>query len=401
MKITFIGDIMAEPPVLKAAKQKDGSYNFDGVFEYVKPLLAEADFVAGNLETPLASESAKYSQNHFCFNAPDSYVDACKNAGIGMVATSNNHTFDRGYEGMERTVRVMEEKGMGYHGTALRGSEHREAFYTTVGDTKIAIIAYTYGTNYGSDSGGLALAEGEYAGTVNLLRPQQESVYLPGVVHELDWLDKAFPNMHPDRKGMLKKRLGMCHVYTRSDDRLNKETCAPHIRQMQEDIRKAKENADLVIFYPHMGGQFNLKPGYISQYVVEKALEAEPDAIIASHAHCPQLATFIGGVPVAYSIGNFNMSPLSSYTYPEHLSQYGLAMHLYVEDKKIQKVTFSMLLNHAKRGTQIAGYPVDDLYKTLNKEKEKQQLIKDIQKLYSMVTGKILTEPFVRREYEL
>ena len=33
MKITFLGDIMAEPPVLKAAKKRDGSYDFRGVFK--------------------------------------------------------------------------------------------------------------------------------------------------------------------------------------------------------------------------------------------------------------------------------------------------------------------------------------------------------------------------------
>ena len=33
MKLTFIGDIMIEPPVLRAGRQKDGSYDFYGVFE--------------------------------------------------------------------------------------------------------------------------------------------------------------------------------------------------------------------------------------------------------------------------------------------------------------------------------------------------------------------------------
>jgi len=32
MAVTFLGDIMIEPPVLKAAKRKGGTYNFDGVY---------------------------------------------------------------------------------------------------------------------------------------------------------------------------------------------------------------------------------------------------------------------------------------------------------------------------------------------------------------------------------
>lgn len=55
MKITFLGDIMIEPPVLKAAKRGD-TYDFRGVFARAKSLLAESDYVVGNLETPLAGK---------------------------------------------------------------------------------------------------------------------------------------------------------------------------------------------------------------------------------------------------------------------------------------------------------------------------------------------------------
>ncbi len=400
MKLTFLGDIMAEPPVLKAAKRKDGTYDFTDVFAYVKPLLSKSDFVVGNLETPLAGPEAKYTQEHYVFNAPDSYVDACKAAGIGMLSTANNHSFDRGYAGLERTVRVMEEKGMGHHGTSLPGKERPEAFYTTLRDTKIGIIAYTYGTNY-SEVSNPFLAEGDYAGTVNLLHHQSCPTYLPGVFRDPDWVDKLFPRMYREPRGRLKKLLGMCATYPRSDDRIVEEKTAPFIEQMQEDIRKAKTKADVVIFYPHVGGQFNLKPGYFTQYVVEKALEAGADAVVASHSHCPQLITRKGEVPVAYSLGNFNMSPRSSLAYPEHLSHYGLALHLYIEDRRIQKVRFSMLQNYEKPGTQVSAYPVDALYAALPEGRQREQLLKDVKKLYGVATGKVLRGELIREEYEL
>ena len=44
MKITVIGDIMCEPPVLKASRSKNGEYNFDGVFSKVAPMFSEADY---------------------------------------------------------------------------------------------------------------------------------------------------------------------------------------------------------------------------------------------------------------------------------------------------------------------------------------------------------------------
>lgn len=70
MKITFTGDIMIEPPVLKNAKQKDGSYDFYPIFEHAQSLLSEADLLVGNLETPLAGEAVGYTDDYYCFNAP-------------------------------------------------------------------------------------------------------------------------------------------------------------------------------------------------------------------------------------------------------------------------------------------------------------------------------------------
>ncbi len=400
MKLTFLGDIMIEPPVLKAAKRSGGTYDFHDVFRYIKPMLQEADYVIGNFETPMAGKEAGYTKSHYSFNAPDSYADALKDAGIHLVSTANNHTFDRGYEGLVRTLQVLDEKGIGHTGTSLPGTEHEDAFYFEVDGTKFAVIVYTYGTNYGG-SGKKFLAEGQWEGTVNLLRHQSVSSYLPGVIREKDWVDKVFKKMKGEPRGRIKKFLGMCHTYARADDRLDKEGAAPYIAKMQADIRKAKEKADLVLCYPHVGGQFNGKPGYFTEYVVEKSLEAGADAVIASHSHAPQLAKWAGDVPVAYSLGNFNMSPLSSLAMPETMSEYGLALHMYIEDKKIQRITYSALLNYEKRGSQISAYPADALYATLKKDKAKQKLEKDMKKLYGIVTGKVLEGDIIRREYDI
>ena len=398
MKITFIGDIMIEPPVLKAAKQRDGSYNFDEVFDYARGLLGEADILVGNLETPLAGPEALYTQHYYAFNAPDAYADAVKKAGFDMISTANNHTFDRGFEGAERTLRVLDEKGIGHHGSFLPGGAHPEAFYIEKDGVKVAVIAYTYGTNYGG-SGQRCLAEGEKEGTVNLLRPQAETVYQPGVLRK-DWVDKLFPKMRNEKRGDIKKLLGMPTNTPRADDRLDRRTMEPYVKHFQADIRKAKENADLVFFYPHAGGQFNPYPGAISEYVMEKGLQAGADAILASHSHMLQKAVLHHGVPCAYSLGNYNMDPESSLILHEYLPNYGIAMHLYVEDKKIVKTTFSILRMQRAPSGQVCAWPVDELYKTLD-EKGRQQLEKDVAKVYKTVNETRLQGEAIQREYEL
>ena len=400
MKLTFLGDIMAEIPVLKAAKCSCGKYDFKGVFAPSKKLLGESDYIIGNLETPLAGEDAKYSQNHVNFNAPDAYVDALLDAGVKLVSTTNNHTFDRGYEGMERTIRVLDEKKLPHTGTFLPGTQRPEAYYFEQSGTKFAVIAYTYGTNYGG-SGGRYLAEGKYEGTVNLLCHQRCDTYLPGVWRGGDWVDRLFKSAKdPNTPGKVKKFLGMTSTYSRHDDNLDGKVDTPYIAQMQADIRKAKEKADLVLFYPHVGGQFNIKPGAFSEYVIEKAVEAGADAVVATHSHIPQKFVWRNGVPVSYCLGNFNMNPKSYLAMPEILTHYGYALHLYVEDKKIAKVTFSMLKNCVMPGGQIASCPVDELYAEAT-EKEKKVLEKEIRQLYGIVTGNVLKENPIRREYDL
>ena len=398
MKITLVGDIMIEPPVLKAAKKADGSYDFYEVFEHTQSLFDEADFLVGNFETPLAGEEATYTQEYYVFNAPDAYADAVKKAGFDVVSTSNNHTYDRGYDGLERTIRVLDEKGIGHHGTFLPDGEKPEAFYADVDGCKIAVIAYTYGVNpVGSKRW---KTEGKYAGCVNLLRPETESIYQPGVFRDEDWVDKLFKKMDREKRGRIKKKLGMTTQYPRADDRLDKKTMAPYVEKFQSDIRKAKEKADIVIFYPHVGGQFNPRPGAISEYVMDKGLEAGADAIIASHSHMVQKGEMRDGVPCMYSLGNFNMSPLSSLYIEEYHPDYGLATHLYVENKKIVKTTFSITKIVETKGSQVCAWPVDEYAKTLKTQQEKEALEKDVRWVYKMVTGTELQSEIIRREYD-
>ena len=404
MKITFLGDIMIEPPVLKAAKRKGGKYDFSGVFAPAKALLQESDYVVGNLETPIAGKDAGYSKTHLCFNSPDEYVDALIDAGIDLVSTANNHTFDRGFEGAERTIRLLDEKGLAHTGSFVKGEERPEAYYFERDGVKYAIIAYTYGTNLG-ESGGNCLAEGEYAGTVNLLCDQRLSSYLPGVYrgeNKIERFFKRFPIIKNDTTiGKIEKLFRATTTYSRADDNTKDKIDTPFIAQMKDDIRKAKQKADVVLFYPHVGGQFNDKPGAFSEYVVEMAYEAGADAIIVTHSHIPQKAVIKNGVPISYCLGNFNMNPKSYLAMPEILTDYGYAIHIYVENKKIVKTTFSMMKNHIARDGQISSYPIDELYAKANSEKEKQKIEKTARYLYGRVTGKHLEGEIIRREYEL
>ncbi|MBP3612897.1 MAG: CapA family protein, partial [Rikenellaceae bacterium] len=54
-RVVFGGDVMAHTPQLSAAKTVEG-YSFERTFEYVAPILCEADLAVINLETTLSHQ---------------------------------------------------------------------------------------------------------------------------------------------------------------------------------------------------------------------------------------------------------------------------------------------------------------------------------------------------------
>ena len=396
MKITFLGDIMCEPSVLKASRQPDGSYDFSGVFAKVKPMLAEADYVVSNLEFPMAGEdNGGYTQSFYVFNAPDSYADAARNAGIDLISTINNHTLDRGPEGMLRTLEVLDRAGLPHTGSFDPQKGREEAWYFEVDGVKFALIAYTYSTNKKIPQ------DHPLYPMMNLLRPLTMPTYTPEVSKKMKtWVDKAFPKMKQEHRSLIKMCVGLPNTLPRADDYLDEEGIRPYVEQFRSDILAAKEKADFVIFYPHVGGQFNPQPGKFSQYIVHQALEAGADAVIASHSHMVQKAEYLQSVPVAWSLGNFSMSPNSTIIAKQHLPEYGLAMHLYLEGSKVVKTTVSILKAVEKRGTQLVSWPIDELYETLS-DRDKAKLERDVRQVLGyLFDGKYQGETILR-EYEI
>lgn len=400
-KITIVGDIMCEPLLLKAAKNGK-TYNFESTFEKIKDLFEESDLGIGNLETPLAGESTGYTSSLLSFNAPDSFVDAVTNAGISLVLTANNHCLDRGIDGLVRTVKTLKKKRIPFAGTFESDLERKEATYIEVNGVKIAIISYTYGTNYSSNH--IVLNE-EQQKLVNLLRPQDELYYIPEKPQTIPIykkvLRKVFRRLPEEERFYVKKFFGMTVNSAHVDDNLNKETAERFLAQMREDIARAKKNADLVFFCPHIGGQFNKEPGAFSEYVFQQAAECRCDLIAASHSHVVLKAEMIQGIPCFYSLGNFIMSPNSVYLLHENLPDYGIVTHVYVEDKTIKKITFSIVKIVEHKNQCLTVYPFDRYIQMISNTGEIKKTISEAKRIYHTVTGQATASFPIQKEYEL
>lgn len=143
------GDILIHDPLITAAKQSDGSYDFSNIFEYITDYHNKYDLMVMNLEVTFGGTAAGSYRGYPVFNSPDSLADAIKNAGVDMLLTANNHTYDTGEAGMLRTMQVLSQKGIPFTGTR---ENKNDAFYTVkeVNGIKIGIICYTYSTSSGS-----------------------------------------------------------------------------------------------------------------------------------------------------------------------------------------------------------------------------------------------------------
>src|SRR5699024_10704392 len=147
IKVSFLGDIMCEMPLLKASYIKDNEYNFDDVFKEMKSLFKQSNYVVGNLETICAGKEFGYTDDVFNFNTPEQFIESIKNSGIDMVTTATNHCLDRGVDGLKRNLETLNRYNLENTGTYLSKEDSEKIFHKKVQGIKFAFLNYTYGTN--------------------------------------------------------------------------------------------------------------------------------------------------------------------------------------------------------------------------------------------------------------
>lgn len=143
--IMAVGDIMMHMPQVNAGRTSEG-YNFTPFFEDVKPLFDQADLVLGNLETTLSGSELGYS-GFPRFNSPDEVADSLKKAGFDVITTANNHSIDKGEEGLLSTLDQLDRVGLNYTGTFRTEEDREHILMITKNEISIAVLAYTYGMN--------------------------------------------------------------------------------------------------------------------------------------------------------------------------------------------------------------------------------------------------------------
>ncbi len=147
VSLLFVGDVMQHDGQIQAAyNETTGEYEYSDGFKFVKPIINKYDFAVANLEVTLAGKPYKgYPQ----FSAPDQLAETLIQSGFNVIITANNHSCDRGSQGVLRTLDVLDELGVKHTGT-FRNQAERDKNYPLMlekNGMKIAMLNYTYGTN--------------------------------------------------------------------------------------------------------------------------------------------------------------------------------------------------------------------------------------------------------------
>jgi poly-gamma-glutamate capsule biosynthesis protein CapA/YwtB (metallophosphatase superfamily) len=273
LKLALVGDIMWI-----------GKPNHNYVSNDVVNYLNGFDMVIGNLETPIdkTKRTPNILPDYFTYNSNPTLVDAFKDSQSGkspftLLSLSNNHTLDRGADGIINTMKYLDEEGINHTGVSLANSNGKIYSCVTQNDIKIGLYSATYGLNF-------------------------------------------------EKPSHLKK-LNINHLHGLAPPNASK-VC---INQISEALKQMHaDSVDIKIISLHWGYEFELYPDSLVRIIAKQIVEAGADIILGSHPHvfqpfevyylngyadsanplsCINLATDSIGQPrkaiVFYSLGNF------------------------------------------------------------------------------------------------
>lgn len=355
VRLTFVGDIALDKPLLKAAKARgNGEFDFSDVF-HTEAVFRDSDLVVGNLETVFGG-GRRFNKKPYHYNSPDSFCQAIKDAGIGLVSTANNHCMDEGVAGLRRTLEILDKTGIAYTGTYADETEDR-FLIREINGVKIAFYSLTYSVNVGME----ALACDDVYRHVNLIGFNGKRRPLPRQYVQYAVIPKV--------KQIVRKLRNQSTIAasrdTFSESRINKAWMA----DIENQIRKAKEQADVLVVLLHIGGQFNTEPGDYSTYMAKRLCELGADVIVGNHPHTVQRIERLGNKVIAYSLGGYCMSVSGEYLVHECLPEYSLALHVEI-DQLDHPISFSVDI--------LKGEENRDCYLTVSKASEEDEKARSI-----------------------
>lgn len=305
VQLLAVGDNLIHEGLYKTGMREDGEWNYDHVYQYVKEDVEAADIAVINQETIFIEDRSRLSA-YPMFGSPPEIGDALVETGFDVVLHASNHTMDKGKEGVWDTINFW--KNQHPEITVLGINESPEA------QQEITVV----------ESKGIRFAMLNYTYGLNGLSMPEDQPYL------INMLDKE---------------------------------------KVAADIAKAKEVADLVVAFCHMGDEYVYEPSDYAKNWVDFLLEQGVDISINAHPHVLEPYTMLEDedghrMLTYYSVGNF----ISTQNQVPRLL--GGMAKIYIEKRtkedgtveiSIKDYTLEPLVTHWNYGTMEFGvYKLED-----------------------------------------
>ena len=178
MSLVAVGDCLIHGAVYMDAKTGVDTYDFSKMIELVKPMIQNYDLKYYNQETIIGGKNLKIS-HYPRFNSPDEIGDNMVDLGFNMVSLANNHTLDKGEEGILYSNNYWKGKNVITAGTYSSQEERDNVKIYEKNGIKYAFLAYTTTTN------GLSVPNGkEYL--VNVYSQDQAKKDIDSIKNKVD-----------------------------------------------------------------------------------------------------------------------------------------------------------------------------------------------------------------------
>ncbi|MBO6133397.1 MAG: CapA family protein [Lachnospiraceae bacterium] len=386
-KISLIGDIMCKKDMCKAAKAGNG-YDFSPCFQGVKELFSRSDLVIGNLETPISERNEDLVSRNIRFNAPREFAEAVYESGIHAVSTANNHCLDQGIPGIESTIRVLDE--IGFLHTGVFQTPNPRRLTLELGEIRIGMLSYTYGTNAFHNR--IFLKETE-EWRVNLLQKQElhnpltRYIYFRRKKLPFYILNKLWYLFHPQYIGK-----SICE---------RRQSESYELSRLKEDIEgRENDGLDFMLMCLHCGGQYGAKPTKYTMQLEKKLLNAGVNLIIVNHEHVIQgcnLSHISDNQFTAYCLGNFlGTAGVINEPFGKG-AEFSCACHVYLGKTGIQRISFSILKTvPIGESGGVGVFPLYDLIRAESSADRKSRLETELFQGIKRFAGKKFFEDAIR-----
>jgi Bacterial capsule synthesis protein PGA_cap len=146
------GDVLLHTPLWDqatadaASAGHPGGRDFRPMLAGIRPVVSGADVAICHMETPVAPAGGPFS-SYPSFSVPPEIAPALAATGYDACTTASNHTYDRGADGVKRTLDALDAAGLRHAGSARTPQEAATTTFLDVDGVRLALLSYTFGFN--------------------------------------------------------------------------------------------------------------------------------------------------------------------------------------------------------------------------------------------------------------